>query len=539
QLCSKSHKTIAVVFQMLRTLCMVLDGGLDDYMPGLIENSHRCLQDKNQGLKLEALLFLRLSMEKHHPNVFRSTIQTTIEHVSACVAEDWYKIIAEALRVVGSIVMIIRPRSGDGMDDSFAYGPLVMPLYKAIFPRLSAHDIDQEIKECAITSMGLLLAHLASELSAQLPEVLSLLMDRLRNEITRMSTLKALALVSTSPLEVDISSILAPATEELAMFLRQQSRTLKQTTLETFLALIGSNHAKVGSALFALVLKEASMLVSDSDLHLGHLSLKVSCCILKVSPSSAKVVGEELLPLALELCASPLLQGLALRSLLELFQVLVGINHPGLGFEELMSSLQSTVVQGGPDIPKQAIANIARCMAVLCAQANEDTRGNTVASLVKDMKGENETKKHLALLVLGELGRQTDLSRGIILSTFETGIEETKTAAAYSLGHMAVGNMTKYLPVILDTLEKSRHQYLLLSSLKEVIICHSQAEGLDFSVYVDQVLPHLFRHCESEEEGVRNMVAECLGALATMHPKRIVPELTKLPASKDNNPLPL
>lgn len=31
----------------------------------------------------------------------------------------------------------------------------------------------QEIKECAITSMGLLLAHLASDLDKQLPEVLT------------------------------------------------------------------------------------------------------------------------------------------------------------------------------------------------------------------------------------------------------------------------------------------------------------------------------------------------------------------------------
>ncbi|CAN0244977.1 unnamed protein product, partial [Discosporangium mesarthrocarpum] len=124
-----------------------------------------------QGLKLEGLLFLRLCMDKYPLQVFRSTIEETIKHVCACIAEDWYKIIAEALRGVGSIIRIIRPRVGNTMDDSFNYTPVVMTLYNAIFPRLSAHDIDQEIKECAITSMGLLLAHMASELSAQLPEV--------------------------------------------------------------------------------------------------------------------------------------------------------------------------------------------------------------------------------------------------------------------------------------------------------------------------------------------------------------------------------
>lgn len=70
-------------------------------------------------------------------------------------------------------------------------------------------------------------------------QVLGLLMERLGNEMTRMATLKALAAISVSPLKVNLRPILPHATEELAVFLRQQSRPLKQTTLETLLALIG------------------------------------------------------------------------------------------------------------------------------------------------------------------------------------------------------------------------------------------------------------------------------------------------------------
>lgn len=111
--------------------------------------------------------------------------------VTSCADDDWYKIIAQvsqlnparfsliilqtysqkpfffhddeqALRVIGIIITIIRPLNADGSAfggdyDSAAY---VTALYVAIFPRLDAHDIDQEIKECAITSMGRLVAHL-------------------------------------------------------------------------------------------------------------------------------------------------------------------------------------------------------------------------------------------------------------------------------------------------------------------------------------------------------------------------------------------
>lgn len=49
-------------------------------------------------------------------------------------------------------------------------------------------------------------------------------------------------------------------------------------------------------------------------------------------------------------------------------------------------------------------------MAVLCAVTDEETRGATVKRLVGDMMGRDETRKHLGLLVIGELGTQTDLS---------------------------------------------------------------------------------------------------------------------------------
>lgn len=53
-------------------------------------------------------------------------------------------------------------------------------------------------------------------------------------------------------------------------------------------------------------------------------------------------------------------------------------------------------------------------MAVLCAQTSDAARSKTVARLVEDMQGKGckeDNRKHLALLVIGELGRQSDLSR--------------------------------------------------------------------------------------------------------------------------------
>ena len=42
---------------------------------------------------------------------------------------------------------------------------------------------------------------------------------------------------------------------------------------------------------------------------------------------------------------------------------------------------------------------------------------------------------------------------------------------------------------------------------------------------LDKVLALLFSHAESEEEGVRNVVAECVGRLALLEPERLLPAL--------------
>ncbi len=97
--------------------------------------------------------------------------------------------------------------------------------------------------------------------------------------------------------------------------------------------------------------------------------------------------------------------------------------------------------------------------------------------------------------------------------------EECKTAAAYALGNVTVGNVTTFLPTILDALNKSKHQYLLLSALKEVIVCHRQKDEIFYiGPYVSQILPCLLKYCESPEEGVRNMVADCFGSLIVQNP---------------------
>jgi len=541
-LAAKEDKTKTAVFGLLCILVELVPDGIASFASKLfpLVSSNLSLKTASHSLKLDALYFLQGCLKQCKPQDLRNEMNLLLPVVLSVVGEDWYKLIAQALRVVSASIDVFRPCT-DGMFDSenssdaATLQKQASDMFTAILPRLEANDIDQEIKECAISATGNLISRLGDQFD--ISAMLSLLSEKLRNDVTRMPTLKALTMIAQSPLSISLDTILPGTMTVLSEFLRQASRPLKQSTFETLLALVDAYGAQMDINLLNNVLKETSPLISDADLHLTHLGLKLTCQVLGANASTAPTAATTILPAALHLASSPLLQGRALQSLLELFKSLVRINAPGYGFEDLYRELRARVDDSA--VQKQGIANVSHglCALICEAGAGGETATASLVSQLDPAQGDG-TARLVALLTLGEMGQYKDLSsipnlQNLILSGFDSISEETKTASAFALGSTAVGSMSLFLPSILSSLQQDRNHYLLLSSLKEVIVLHASNKQ-DFSSYLNQVLPPLKEHCRSPEEGVRNMVAECLGALVTMHAEMMVAELMALMANVED-----
>ncbi|KAG5541204.1 hypothetical protein RHGRI_021154 [Rhododendron griersonianum] len=568
QLREKSIKTKVGAFSVLKELVVVLPDCLADHIGSLIPGIEKALCDKSatSNLKIEALVFTRLVLASHSPSVFHPYIKALSSPVLSAVGERYYKVTAEALRVCGELVRVIRPNiEGYGFD----FKPYVHPIYNAIMSRLTNQDQDQvsgEVKECAISCMGLVVSAFGDNLKVELPTCLPVLVDRMGNEITRLTAVKAFAVIAASPLRIDLSCVLEHVITELTAFLRKANRALRQATLGTLNSLIVAYGDKIGSAAYEVIIVELSTLISllsdlmiyivflkyvpsaismlihhmhisDSDLHMTALSLELCCTLMadrRSIPNVGSTVRNKVLPQALILIRSSLLQGQALSALQNFFAALV--YSANTSFDKLLDSLLSTAKpspqSGG--VAKQALFSIAQCVAVLCLAAGDQKCSATVKMLtdiLKDDSATNSSKQHLSLLCLGEIGRRKDLSshaniENIVIESFQSPFEEIKSAASYALGNIAVGNLSKYLPFILDQIDnQQKKQYLLLHSLKEVIVRQS-VDKAEFQVSsVEKILNLLFNHCESEEEGVRNVVAECLGKIALIEPAKLVPAL--------------
>eukprot|EP00850_Spirogloea_muscicola_P001350 SM000005S17147 [mRNA] locus=s5:408611:419235:+ [translate_table: standard] len=542
QLREKSIKTRIGTFGVLRQLVLVLPNSMADYIASLIPGIEKALQDKasTSNLKIEALIFTRLVVSSHSPPLFNQHVKVLSSAVLAAMSERYYKVTAEALRVCGELVKAIRPSFSDPPE--FDFKPYVQPLYSATMKRLTAQDQDQEVKECTITCMCLIISILGDNLKRELKTCLPLLLDRLRNEITRQTVVKAFSTIAESPLGVDLSPVLEQVLSELTSFLRKANRALRQASLVTINALLASYSKQASAASYAAIIEELCPLISDVDLHMTALVLELCCTMIADSEKHAdcgSLICEKVLPQVLVVLKSSLLQGQALQMLQQFLASLVrtaNISFDALLDELLLTSKGASALGGG--VSKQAYHSIAQCVAVLCVAAGDVKCDSTVEMLLNNLRsGSGRDAMHLlSLLCLGEIGRRKDLSghadiETVITSSFQSPSEEIKAAASYSLGNVAVGNLAKYLPFILHQIDNHiKLQYLLLHSLKEVISRQSHEEELKVTKILeekemDTVLQLLFAHCESEEEGVRNVVAECLGKLALIEAATLIPLL--------------
>ncbi|KAG6406357.1 hypothetical protein SASPL_133957 [Salvia splendens] len=583
QLREKSIKTKVGAFSVLKELVIVLPDCLAEHIGSLTPGIEKALCDKSStsNLKIEALVFTRLVLASHAPPVFHPYIKAISAPIISSVGERYYKVTAEALRVCGELVRVVRP---DIEVYDFDFKPYVHPIYAAIMSRLTNQDQDQEVKECAISCMGLVVSTFGDHLGAELPSCLPVLVDRMGNEITRLTAVKAFAVIAASPLHIDLSCVLEHVISELTAFLRKANRALRQATLGTLNTLIVGYGDKIGSAAYEVIVVELSTLISDSDLHMAALALELCCTLMadkRSGPNVGLTVRNKVLPQALTLIRSSLLQGQALLALRNFFTALVYSANTSFGvlLDSLLSAAKPSAQTGA--VAKQALFSIAQCVAVLCLSAGDKKCSSTVNMLTDILKADSSTnslvpvdcgtdhrccdhvestykkpymlsiilyyflygtymlkaKQHLSLLCLGEIGRRKDLSshdhiENIVIESFQSPFEEIKSAASYALGNIAVGNLPKYLPFILDKIDnQQKKQYLLLHSLKEVIVRQSvdKAEFDDSSV--DKITKLLFNHCESDEEGVRNVVAECLGKIALIEPGKLVPALKERTSS--------
>ena len=363
---------------------------------------------------------------------------------------------------------------------------------------------------------------------SQLSKVLIVFIERLKNEVTRISALKAISVVS---LNCSINSWKETGSSielillECAPLLKKSSQALKLEVVTTLNSIISSYAKEIEPNSLILIISEISFLLRDEDLQLAHLSVKLLSTVIEKCHKLLGVIHSDVFPKLLILLQSPLLQGDSLNSMIILFQRLLESNYAPLNYDVLLKALMTQALD---DIPKQAAQSVSQCISGVILCSDQKLISKTASEFVSSLTNSNINFKELrvSILVLSEIGRSVDLSHSSELEVKLYNLlshdnDEIKQFAASAIGSIAVGNFEFFLPLILKRLSSMHDKcYLLLTAFKEFLVHLLRSDKVlkVINIYKlsEKVLPILLENSENVDEGVRQMVSECLGKLAAI-----------------------
>eukprot|EP01060_Flectonema_neradi_P032653 TRINITY_DN5236_c2_g3_i1.p1 TRINITY_DN5236_c2_g3~~TRINITY_DN5236_c2_g3_i1.p1 ORF type:complete len:1264 (+),score=301.89 TRINITY_DN5236_c2_g3_i1:66-3857(+) len=512
-----SVKIKANCFVLLKLFTLVIgthsEASLDKYLHLIKETLSA--KETTSVLKTEVLQFLlpliRTTMNSASSKGF---VTELLPFILQCVDDKYYKITSEALRVCGEIAPVIL-RVTDAQSQ-------VKLLFQSVYERLCTADIHQEVKDCAISTIGSVLAHGSSVLTAEeQTQAFKQLLVLLNSDFCRISVIKTLTVTQKVNMAPDVLSTFMT---EICSFLRKSSRPLRQASLMALQILVRKGGTK---ALFQQMLKELSPLLTDQDLHLSHLAIELCEAILEVSSEcSAIIESDAVMPGLLKLLQSPLLQGSALDSMEMLFYKLGPVSV--MGYQSLLKAVLDSASKSGGD-NKQVLMSVATVSARLTLSAAADLQAKTVDTYIANLNdANNEEARTLGLACLGEVGRFIDLSSNqralaAVRERFSDPKEDIKILAAVALGKVVIGNAGALLPSLLEAIKSDdSNRYLNLKAMKEALQRSDATNDFDpLKKEYKTILNVCMEFAGSEDEGVRSVVAECTGKLAVLAPKDV------------------
>ena len=513
---------------LLRDLVLVQNGALSDQLTSVVDrlidaisltagSTSVGIAGAGSQLRIDALFLTGTICDTHPSKIIAPYLGKLVPEVVAAATERTFKVSSQALSTVESLVKLLTPpRSASHQQQYRSY---IGDLYNAILDRATATDADLEVRQRAIHALGVLLARTPGNVkllpSTSRTKGLGVLLDRMRNETTRLIAAQAIDITAASITEKDDVQKLwvRNVVLELAGQFRKSDRTLKGASLVTLRNMLGNRavvsclDAETTYALSGMLLPA----INPSDLNTLGLALMTTTRLVQNSPQT--IVDDNLTNVLCNVVVAPL-SGAVLETFLNLVKA-VGEANVG---QSLMKGLLNVGITGDPAIVGKAIGTLL--------VAGGQGVGVTIDAFIRELQTtSDDARKCLALYILGEvglrLGPKSPLNPELFQGHFVSNSETVPRAAAIAFGRAGAGNINVYLPAILSNAKRSGNaQYLSLHAIKEILQYAGKSEA-NISPYIRQIWERLLSASKAEDN--KAVGAECIGRLTVMEPKTFLP----------------
>lgn len=525
--CPPSTKQASIV--LIKDIVITQQGGLENYLSQLLEPVVEASKTSSgltssasataNSLRIQALQLIGAIADTHHAKDIQPYLSSIVPTLIKGSTEKYSKLSIEALAATEQVIKALTPpRSAASGVQNQQY---LEPLYDTLISRISSNDADLEVRQSAIHVLGLLLGRSSGTeglLSLQKRTAgLELLADRLKNELTRLASVRAIDSVAAhTKAQNELSATWVQRVAlELGAQLRKASRVLRGSSLSALrtIALNERSRSQLDSKTKTQLVNQLLPLLNASDLHLLGPALIILATFVQ---DDAKSTLTPELNAALCQVVQGSISGSSLDALLKLVRT---IGEQQAGQALMKSLLQEVGVAGHPEVVGKVIGNL-----LVYGGASV---GVKLDQFVTELEtAQDDKRKCLALVVLGEaalrLGKQSTVDPNLFIKYFSVKSEQVPLAAAVALGRAGAGNISQYVPVILSAMGKqSAPQYLLLHAIKEIL----QQEDTESEIipYASTLWQNLVAASQLEDN--KAIGAECVGRLTIIDPKTYLPQL--------------
>lgn len=525
--CPPSTKQASVV--LIKDIVITQRGGLEAYLHQLIEpvieaaktagGASSSASATANSLRTQALQLIGAIADTHSSKAIQPYLPSIVSALLKGVQDRYSKLSIEALAATEQVLKALTPpRSASSGSHNQEH---LEKLYEALVNRISANDADLEVRKSALHVLGLFLGRSSGTeglLSSQKrTSGLELLADRLKNELTRLASVRAIdSIAAHTKADGELSAKwVRSVVVELGAQLRKASRALRGASLSALrtLSLNSYSRSQLDGQTKEQVVDALLPLLTAVDLHLLGPALIILATFVK---DDAQSIMTKELNVALCQVVQGSISGTSLDALLKLVRT---IGEQRVGQALMQSLLQDVGVAGYPEVVGKVIGNLL--------VSGGSSVGVKLEAFVQELEtAPDDKRKCLALVVLGEsalrLGAQSPIDPKLFIKFFQTRSEQVPLAAAVALGRAGAGSVSKYLPIILSTMgHPSAPQYLLLHSIKEIL----QQDDTESEIipYASTLWQNLV--VASQLEDNKAIGAECIGRLTIIDPKTYLPQL--------------
>ena len=556
----QSAKVKSCIYRVLTNITQIRPSVFFIVLPKGANDIVLCLKDDSVSkLQVQVLEFLEVALDNNRPDTEMDELVRVAEEILECSKKKYFALAVVALKVCQKLVFWIRPDVSSHVIPSMSC--IVLPFFITITDVLSSSEKPQEVKNATIECIGDALARmgdllegtqveaLAKDFAAmpsntkrakiqgsndsntghlpRLKDVLSIVIERLENETTRLAALRAIKKVSESPLSLELHNAFGDAVASIKSYFRKLDRNIRITSIDTLSSIISSRNGIVELPDVQSIVNEVSPLISDADLGVSNSVMALLENVVRVKSDLTSVVLENLFQNIEVVLSSPTLQSSSLEKMQELLSACVK-QMP----QHENETIDNLLVLGRNATSKHMSIAVAKC-TVSIAQCSENAADFFNSKIAHPQTAATIEEKNFLLYCIRDAGAHKIISQGndeLREAVIMCMNDESSEAAALALGGLACSDDASHLQYIVQNLSQSgekKIQYQLLKAMDEALKILSRSSNVVQiePVMISNIVSILIQRntFEDSNEEDQAIIAECYGYACLISPDLVLP----------------